>query len=302
MSNFILIIFCLALGYFVKKKNLAPDGAHKAINLWIINAALPATALKFIPAIKWNLDLIFPLSVPLLVWIFSIVFVSLLNLKFKFDAKTKAALILAAGLGNTSFIGFPLTQGFYGDDGLKIAALCDQISFIVLSSFGIITAIKASDRDGGKFSIAGLITKLAKFPPLIAFVFALIAPIFMDISPMNPLFDKLSSTLVPLALFSVGLQLNIGDWKNEKKLLSLGLFYKVLLAPAIVLLIGYLFNIGGLEMKVGVFEASMPPMITAAIISAEYDINPELSNLLVGVGIILCAISAPLWYLILNII
>jgi predicted permease len=50
-------------------------------------------------------------------------------------------LILTAGLGNTSFLGFPIIEALYGQEGMKTAILVDQPgTFVVLSTLGIIVA------------------------------------------------------------------------------------------------------------------------------------------------------------------
>jgi predicted permease len=44
-------------------------------------------------------------------------------------------LILTAGLGNTSFLGFPIIEALYGQEGMKTAILVDQPgTFVVLST------------------------------------------------------------------------------------------------------------------------------------------------------------------------
>jgi predicted permease len=117
---------------------------------------------------------------------------------------------------------------------------------------------------------------------------------------LNPLLTKLAGTLVPLALFSVGLQIRISDWGSELRLLSLGLVYKLLLAPALVLGVALAFHLKGIIAQASVFEAAMAPMVTAAILAAEYRLNPRLSNLMVSVGILISIATTGLWALILR--
>ena len=114
-------------------------------------------------------------------------------------------------------------------------------------------------------------------------------------SPLDPLLEALGATLVPMALFSVGLQLQLKEWKSDVKLLSLSLIYKLILAPLVIFSILYMLNINSLTGKVAVFEASMSPMVTPAIIATQYGLNPKLANLILSVGIIIGFFSTFIW-------
>ncbi len=298
MFNFLLIGICLLAGILSKKYKRLPADSFKAVNAWVINIALPAVALLYIPEIHWNLSLILPILMPFLVWSGSYLWVNFIGKFIKMSAGTRGALILTSGLGNTSFLGFPLTEAYYGDEGLQIAILCDQASFIVMATFGIVTATKASN--GGNFDFKPILKKILSFPPFIAFVAAFILPLFISLKPISPLLENLALTLVPLALFSVGLQLRISSWRKDLKLLSMALSYKLLLAPALILLVCMIFNFSGLTARVSIFEAAMAPMVTGTIIATEYNLNPKLANIILGIGIPVSLISTFVWYLVID--
>ncbi len=298
MINFILIGVCISAGLFLRAFKLIPENAHKGINIWIIYLAIPSVALRYIPAIKWSSDLLLPAVMPLIVWVGSWLVFKLYSLKFPISPATRTALTLTAGLGNTSFVGFPLIQAYYGEHAISIAVISDQITFVLMATVGAMMAMGASgNKQPGVKDVA---LKLVKFPPFVAFVLALILPCFFDLSPINPFFEKIAVTLVPLALFTVGLQLNFRGWKDELKLLLPGLGYKLIVAPAMVAGVALILNTRGIIPQISVFEAAMAPMITASVIADQYQLNPRLANLMVGTGILLSFISTGLWWLVLQ--
>ncbi|MDB5283729.1 MAG: transporter, partial [Bacteroidota bacterium] len=275
---------------------LIAKDAYKGINTWIIYLAIPAMALKYLPTVQWSRDLLLPALMPVVVWAGAWILFKLYSLKFKVSPATRAALTLTAGLGNTSFIGFPLIQAYYGMAAIGIAVISDQVTFMLMSTVGVITAMSAAG--SGNLKAAVVLKRLFSFPPFLASIAALVLPRFVDISPLNPLFDAIAATLVPLALFSVGLQLNFTGWQNEIKLLAVGLGYKLLIAPAFVFALAYGFKLRGIIPQISVFEAAMAPMITASVIAVEFDLNPQLANLMVGIGILVAfATSAGWWFL-----
>jgi predicted permease len=67
-------------------------------------------------------------------WVCSSLLLFLLGKKYGWSKKI-GCLILTAGLGNTSFLGFPIIEALYGQEGMKTAILVDQPgTFVVLST------------------------------------------------------------------------------------------------------------------------------------------------------------------------
>ncbi len=112
---------------------------------------------------------------------------------------------------------------------------------------------------------------------------------------------KLGATTVPLALVSVGSQM---QWeKIEKKEgfhLFIGLLFKLVLLPLLILVIyKYIFHQSGDVIDICILEAAMAPMITAAIIASAHDLEPKFCNLMVAVGIPLSILTVGIWHLLL---
>ncbi|HRQ49360.1 MAG TPA: AEC family transporter, partial [Agriterribacter sp.] len=195
------------------------------------------------------------------------------------------------------FVGFPLIAAYFSDDALGIAVICDQVSFILLATAGIVVAMNASEKH--TLSAAAVIRKVVSFPPFIACVAALILPLFVNLAPLDPLFDQLAATIAPLALFSIGLQMKFDGWRHQLKHLSVSLFYKLVLAPSIIYGIVCFFEMRGIIPQISIFEAAMPSFLTAGIVASEYNLNPKLSSLVVGISILVSFFTTALWYLII---
>ena len=300
MSNLILLFVCLIIGIVLKKSKIIPDNFHTSLNAFVINISLSAFSLYYISKIELNSSVIYPV---LVVWIgifAAILFFAGLGKIFGWKSSLIGALILCAGFGNTSFVGIPLIQAMYGEEGLKTVMLVDQPGFVALSTVGILVANFYS---GSKDSLLKHLSKILKFPPFIAFVIALLLNIFSIEIPKD--FDevlmKLGATTVPLALVSVGSQM---QWKKiEKKEgfhLFIGLLFKLVLLPLLILVIyKYIFHQSGDVIDICILEAAMAPMITAAIIASAHDLEPKFCNLMVAVGIPLSILTVGIWHLIL---
>ena len=294
MINFILIGVCIIAGMIFRRSKTLPADAHKGINAFIIYLALPAVSFKYLPHITWSPQLFFPALAPVIVWVGGWVYITLLSSKSRLGKKEIGGLKLSAGLSNTSFVGFPLIMAYFNEKAVGIAIICDQVTFALLATVGVVVAVIASQKH--KLS-AGLISKrVLRFPPLLGCVSALVIPHFINISFLDPFFDKLATTVAPLALFSIGLQLQFDGWRSEVKWITSTLIYKLLLAPALVTAVAVVLRLKGIIPQIGIFEAAMPTLLTSGVVAEEYGLNPKLSNLIIGIGIILALASSALWY------
>lgn len=291
--SFLLIAVCLVAGFALRSSRALPVDAHKGINAWILYVAFPGVALHYLPSIDWTYELALPLAAPFVVWFGAWVTLKAVSLRFPLDGKDFGALLLTAGVANTSFVGFPLTQAYFGAEGLRVAVICDQLTFILLSTLGIVAAMHCAH--SGAFDARRMTIGLLRFPPFVAFIAALTIPRLVSLSSIDPLLQLLGSTLVPLALFSVGMQIRFSKWRDELGLLGLGLGYKLVVAPALLFTIAFVFGIKGIAAQTSVFEGAMAPSITAAIVAAEYELNPRLANLMVSLGIMLSFLTSAGW-------
>ena len=80
--------------------------------------------------------------------------------RMKLSRLEAAALVMTCGLGNTSFLGYPILEAAYGASAIKIAVFCDQLgSFFVLSSVELIFSEKMA---GTSANIATIVQRLLR--------------------------------------------------------------------------------------------------------------------------------------------
>jgi len=298
MNNLILLLLCFAAGVLLRHFRRMPDNAPAALNSFIIHISLPALALLYIHQFKFTVSV---LLVALMAWLLfglGAGFFWLMGRWLKLPRATVGALMLTGGLGNTSFLGLPMVEVFYGKSGLPVAIIADQLgSFFVLSVLGIFVAGIYSS---GRPTAGEIVRRIALFPPFISLVLALLLIPVHYPDWLTVLLGRLGDTLAPLALLSVGLQLRLSHVAEHRRDLAIGLGFKLVLAPLVLYLL-YVPVLGahGQTIRVTLFEAAMPPMITAAIVAAEHKLNPSLSSAMVAVGLLLSFVTLYVWSLLL---
>jgi predicted permease len=296
VANILLIFICIVTGALLKRFKKLPDQSHVALNQYVIWIAIPALAIHYIPKLTLSSSLIFPLLTAWIVFLLSWGFFGILGKTFRWPAKLTGALILTAGLGNTAFVGFPLIEALYGQEGLKTAIVIDQPgTFLVVSTLGVIVAAIYS---GQSTSTAMLVRKVAYFPPFVGFAIALLLNVIqLDIHPViDEVTLQLARTITPVAMVSVGLQLKVEMRSSHWGFLGLGLFFKLFIAPVFIwILYRFVFNQTGQEMKICVLEAAMAPMVTAVIVASAYGLKPRFSSLMLSIGIPLSLATVLIW-------
>lgn len=301
MDNILLVFLCLLVGLAMQKVVVLPKNGYLALNQFVIYLALPALALYYIPKVTLSTDLLYPLGVAWIGFLLSFLFFYPLGKRLGWSNRLIGCLIITAGLGNTSFVGFPIIQALFGEEGLKTAIIVDQPgTFVVMATLGIATAGFFSK---GTASLSEISKKIVLFPPFIAFVIACFMNVFkLDFMPIfESVFQKLGATITPVALVAVGLQLQFDKRSKHWKFLGLGLVFKLLITPLFFFIAYKLICHGnGLSVDVSIVESAMAPMITGAILASSYGLKPKLSSMMVGFGIPLSFITIAFWSFILK--
>lgn len=278
-----------------------PTHIYKFLNKVVIYFCLPAITLYHIPKIKWNNELLFPIGAGWITFILAFVFFHFLGKRLGWSNKLIGCLILTAGLSNSSFLGYPIIEALYGKKGLETAVLVDQPgTFVVVSTLGVFVAAFYSKGSPNAFSI---IKKIILFPPFIMFVSACLMNVYdydLDLDIQSVLL-KIGSLVTPLALLSVGLQLNFDKKSQHWRFLRLGLFFKLILVPFVILVLYvFIFKQHSEPIKITIMETAMAPMITGAILASTYGLKPKLSSMMVGFGIPISFLTLTIWYFIVS--
>ena len=166
----ISIIVMILIGLFLKKINLLKEDDVETLNNIVLNIALPC--LIFNALYTADVSLLPKLSILTVYMLITSLIVGILTyalLKFlAWDQKKIWSVLITVVLGNTGFLGYPITQGIYGNAGLIRAVFCDvstSITFVILSFILILIF-------DGTYKAA--IHKIITFAPLWAIILGIV--------------------------------------------------------------------------------------------------------------------------------
>ncbi|WP_272700032.1 AEC family transporter [Desulfovibrio sp. Fe33] len=294
MENLLLLGVCFLLGVGLRKTGIIDERGTAGLNAVIIHMSLPALALLHVHDLHISPGLVLPAAMPWIVFGVGWLFFNFWGRRLGWDRATVACLALTGGLGNTSFVGLPMIEAFFGKQYLGVGMLCDTAgSFMVLALPGIILAARASGQGVRGRELA---RRVLLFPPLVAIVLGFALQPVPYPEWFSGLLGRLGATLSPLALLSVGLTLRFEAIRGRGKELVVGLGYKLVLAPILIFIL-YVLVLGKTDMVtiITVFEAATGPMISGGIVAMTYGVRPRLVAGMLAVGIPLAFLNLSLW-------
>ena len=298
MSSWMLIFSCLFIGLLFRKLDFLPEKTSSALNKVIINLCLPALVINQMSGFDFQAGHFFALFLHWAVLGLLVLIVLALAKILNLDRKTTGCFLLLAPLGNTSFLGYPMVESFFGQRYLAYGIIYDQLgSFLALSIYApLVLNFYSPKKD---IRAMGLFKKVVFFPPFLALVFSLLFGSYLSHPSIEQLLSPFSKGIIPLAMVSVGLQLD-HRLRKHKRLLFLGLFLKMVMAPFLAFAITLSFGHIDPLKKVAIFQSGMPPMITAALLAFEDDLNGELALSLMSWGVLVSFGTLPIIYFFLK--
>jgi predicted permease len=317
MFNFLLILAYLAIGYALKKQSQCPRETPQVLNFLVLYVALPAVVLQKIPQLELSSRLLIPALVPWVLLLCTVLLVLCVARYRRWGMELTAAMLIVLPLGNTSFLGFPMIQAFWGEQWLPYAMIYDQAgSFVALATYStILAAVYRAKLDhtqganhelatthparaGNGVSARHIVAKIISFPPFIALIVAVVLSPWGYPVLVHNLIDSLAVLLVPLIMIAVGFNLDFSQTLQHRGALVLALGYKLLLMPLIALLLclGLNLPLSDKAVQVSIIEAAMPPMISAGAIAISAGLAPRFVTALIGIGLLCSFISLPLWF------
>ncbi|MDD1420890.1 AEC family transporter [Dolichospermum sp. ST_sed1] len=206
---------------------------------------------------------------------------------------TQGSLILAAMVGNTGYLGFPITLAMVGKEYFAWALFYDMLgSLFGAYGLGVVLAAKFANNIQNHSQIAKVIFIN---PALWSFGVGLLLHQFVLPSTVVFCLEKLAWGAVALSLMLIGMRLS--QLKSWRKLPQAGssIFIKMLLVPLILGSTLSLFGVTGNAAQVIVLQMGMPPALATLVIAETFNLDRDLAVTALAMGIIVLLFTLPVW-------
>lgn len=285
-----ITIFCLMLaGYVLTKLGILTKDARKPLSGLLINFILPCNIIvsfliEFDGAILRDCLIIFLVSACIQVF-------AAIAGHFFYPKRDRAKLsVLRYGtiVSNAGFMGNPLAQGLYGNQGLLYASVYLIPQRIVMWSAGVSCFTGTRGKN--------VIKKICTHPCIIAVAVGLIlmtAQIRLP-SGIEKTVNYASDCTTAVSMIVIG---NILAGADRREILGReNLWFcavRLIIFPLIVLAGCMITGVDGLVQNISVILAGMPAAATTAILAAQYDGDSSFAAEVVFLSTLLSLITIP---------
>jgi predicted permease len=296
MANYLLMVCCFIAGILLRYCNRIREEGSAAINSILLFVTIPAVIIMSLHRIELHWDLIYPLAMPLLIFIIGLIFSLLLWKLFEWPKEIFGSVAICVGIANVGLIGIPMTYTFYGHSGLDVAVVClnGLILALVFGAVPLATLLGSK----GVYDLK-LFLKFLIDPLVIAMILGLASRPIPFPSLILHILQAIGATFTPLALISIGSVFSLSSFQRYKYPLFFSLLIKMVVIPlAVFLLYRIILAKTGMRIDVAIFESAMPPALIGVIVIMEYKLEAEIAILILGAGTLLAFITCPaLWWL-----
>lgn len=292
------LLAMVGVGWLLRAFGVLSAADARPIHALIVYVGLPALIFRAIhPA---SLDIEYAV-VALVAWVVFAVTAAIawaLARLMHLPRPVAGGFILAASLGNTGYIGYPVSRALLGDEGLVRAIFYDAFGTVgALLVVGLLIAQRYGERTGPRVNP---LREIVRFPAMIALAAAFVLRPLPIPEVVSSGLDALASLVVPLIMLSVGLTLEVRRLADRPAALgSLGAV-RLLLAPLVALAVGGLVLDDPAAVRLVVLEAGMPTMMLTIVIGARFGLDTEFLASAVVLTTVASVVTIPLMQLLVG--
>ena len=300
------IIVVMLAGFISGKKGVFSGDDSKKFNKVVLDYALPAALFVSIVQ-STRADLAKDLKVTLVSTVGIMLCFMLVYFVFKYCFKKNtgadaAISALISGSPTIGFLGFAVLEPIFGTS--PSVALIVAIVSIVVNAIGIPVGLSlmnaslekqnpgSTKKESPRKPVLHALEQPVAWAPILAVVWVLIGiPWPKELSPSFNLIAKANASM---AVFSAGITLSAVKISINWQAI-LGSIMKMVMMPAVVLIMGLLCHMDPLNLKMLVVAAALPPAFSGIIIADEYDTYVATGTSSLTLSVILFVGFCPLW-------
>ncbi len=299
------IIVVMLAGYIAGKKGAFSGEDAKKFNKVVLDFALPAALfVSIVQASREDLARDAKLTLVSAVGIMACFMIVYFVFKYCFKKNTGADAAISAlisGSPTIGFLGFAVLEPIFGTS--PSVALVVAIVGIVVNAIGIpvgLSLMNASlaeqnpnaKKESAWKPVLHALAQPVAWAPILAVVWVLVGiPWPKELSPS---FDLIAKANASMAVFSAGITLSAIKFSINWQAV-LGSIMKMIMMPAVLLIIGLLVHMDPFNLKMLVVAGALPPAFSGIIIADEYDTYVATGTSSLTLSVILFIGFCPLW-------
>ncbi|AJJ09199.1 membrane transport family protein [Yersinia rohdei] len=278
--NVMVLFLVVGLGAALTKAKWLNASTNTVFTKLLLNIALPATLILSISSdftrrefIKLLPDIILPTTVILVLMGLAFAVAKVI----KVERSDLGLFIGLCSMSSTIFFGIPITLAVYGSHGLPYALMTYASQTVIYWTLGLyLLDMGKSEAQSGQSTFKTVIKDIVNMPLLAFFVgVGLLLIGFRLPSVIKEFLTTLGGMTSALAMLVVGTIIFLSGLKNIKitRALCFVVIFRFIVAPIVVLGLGWLFSIDSQMIKITMLICSLPIPNTTVILAEKYKVN-----------------------------
>lgn len=294
MVNMQLMMFLLVgIGFFIRRKGIIGGTARKELVDFCLYITLPFNVFHSF-RMDWEWGMLLELAEVLLLSAgFNLISIVISFLCYrKTDERKQKPLRYGTIVSNGGFLGNPVLEGIYGQEGLFYASVFMLPVRIVMWSIGTSCFLKSKENKGQ-------LVKKVLTHPCVAAIYLGLAFMFTGIQFPDFLentISGISSCNTPLSMMLIGMML--AEMDPRGMIDRTMVFYASLrlgLIPAVIFVVTAFLPVPAILRGITVIIAGMPAPITTALLASKYNGNEDYATGMIFVTTVLSLVTLPIW-------
>ncbi len=287
------IFILLAGGYISKLIKVLKQKQSRSLFDFVVVFALPCLIFDKIYHLNFNFSLILLIFAGFISTSLAGIISVIIGRVFKFSKPTILSMFVLSAFGNTLFVGMPVVSNVFGEEFVGEVIMYDSLAGAIPIS--ILVPLILAMNNGEKVTIVKNIKTIIYFPPFIGLVLGLALKGFEIPEFVFAPIRMFGGSATPVALFAIGLSLGFNAIKSSYKSTVIVLFMKMILAPAIFILILQCFGAAfDKSTLIAVLESSMPTATIVCVMVMKAKLDSNLAASSVAFGLVLSVITLPI--------
>jgi predicted permease len=292
------IFLVIALGYIGARRGMFPEGFIAPANRLAFYLAIPALVFRAVAsapiAHAWQpAPAVIAICAQLAAWLLALALFKIIA-GDEASSRTKASWVQCAIHGNQGMLGLAVVFYGLGEKGVQAAGLI-LTAIIIMQNLLSVISLNAWGAGGARQKS---LIKALGFNPIILATFAGLAVSLSEwrvFAFLDRTLQILGAMGLPLALLIIGARLTGGRLGENRGLVMLVQVLKLMVMPALGLLLLTLLGVGGMAAAVTVILLSSPAATITVIMAGEMGGDSRLSSQAVSLGAALSAFTYTFW-------
>lgn len=305
------IIVVMLAGFISGKRGVFSGEDAKKFNKVVLNYALPAALfVSIVQASREMLVRDLKLTIVSVVGIMACFMLVYFIFKYCFKKNTGADAAISAlisGSPTIGFLGFAVLEPIFGTS--PSVALVVAIVGIVVNAIGIPVGLSlmnaslekqkpgSTKQESAWKPVLHALEQPVAWAPILAVIWVVVGIPWPDWA--SPSFNLIAKANASMAVFSAGITLSAIKFTINWQVI-LGSILKMIMMPAVLLILGLLCKMDPENLKMLVVAGSLPPAFSGIIIADENDTYVATGTSALTLSIILFIGFCPLWIWITN--